>query len=31
VPVGFRERKVERVAIGINDQVAFYAVNTVFS
>lgn len=31
VPVGFAQREVERIAIGINDQVAFEAVQTVFS
>lgn len=31
MPVGFAQREVERIAIGVNDQVAFEAVNTVFS
>ena len=31
VPVGFAQTKVERVPIGVNDPVAFEAVQTVFS
>ena len=31
MPVGFAQSKVERIAVGVNDQVAFEAVQTVFS
>ena len=31
VPVSFAQTKVEWVAVGVNDQVAFEAVQTVFS
>ena len=31
VPIGFAQSKVEWIAVGINDQVAFEAVNTVFA
>jgi hypothetical protein len=31
VPVGFAQSKVERITVGVDDQVAFEAVNTVFS
>jgi len=31
VPVSFAQAKVERVTIGVNHQVAFEAVQTVFS
>jgi hypothetical protein len=31
VPIGFAQSKVERVAIGVNDQVAFEPLQTVLS
>jgi len=31
MPVGFAQREVERMTVGIHDQVAFEAGNTVFS
>jgi len=31
VPVGLAQREAERMTVGINDQVTFYAANTVFS
>jgi hypothetical protein len=31
VPIGFAQGKVEGIAVGVNDQVAFEAVQTVFS
>lgn len=31
MPVSLAQSKVERIAVGVNDQVAFEAVNTVFS
>ena len=31
VPVGFAQREVERIAVGVNDEVAFDPAQTVFS
>jgi len=30
-PVGFAQSEVERIAVGVNDRVAFDAIQTVFS
>lgn len=31
IPVGFAQSKIERIAVGVNHQVAFEAANTVFA
>ena len=31
MPVGFAQSEIERIAVGVNHQVAFEAVQTVFS
>jgi hypothetical protein len=31
MPVGFAQSKVEWIAVGVNDQAAFEAIQTVFS